>query len=276
MSMTMDLITSRECKEYLDRGGDLVFVPLGTVERLGPHLPLGARNLVVSAIAQLLAEKNDGLCLPAIPYGTVYDAFNQPGSMDITPDFMHQYCWNVCDELVANSFKRIVFVSFQEELYYLGHEYFQAYNIAVACLMANAFFNMQDSVAASLDAHGQELWRLTGCLHAVGNQEMLDRIFAKTKEMFHVYTPVLNKGKQNLDLLGGTGHRMSEDEWQFYPVNLGKNLENSSTPFTMPDSALVDQARDELLNWIDSLTLSISDLTVYQNYLDNTTFKRPL
>jgi len=272
---TMDYITSREFRAFLDKGGDLALVPLGTVERLGPHLPLGARNIVVSAIARLIANSNNGLCLPVIPYGTVYDAFNQRGSIDITPGFMHGYSYNVCDELVANGFKRIIFVSFQEELYYLSHEYFQEHNLAVIYLNPNSFYEMPDSTVSSLDAHGRELWRLVGCLQSLGNEETLNRVFEKSREYFHTFAPVVNRAKRNLDLLGVTGHKMGENEWQFYPVNLGKGLEDPSIPFAMPEQALVDQARDELLGWIRSLSQSIADLTTYQNYLNRTTFSRP-
>jgi len=276
MSILMNDLTSRECKAYLDRGGDLVFAPLGTVERLGPHLPLGARNMVVSAIAQLMAQKNDGLSLPLIPYSTVYDAFKQRGSMDIPPDFIHKYCCDLCDELVANGFKRIVFVSFQEELYYLCHDYFQVHHVAVVYIHPDSFFGKGDTVAASLDVHGRELWRLAACLGAAGNQEMLERIFAKTQAFFHTFTPVVNNGKRALDMLGNTGHKMAQDEWQFYPVNLGKSLEDASVPFAMPSQTLLDKAKDELMGWIDSLGPSVADISLYQNYLNNLTFKRPL
>lgn len=254
MSILMNYMSSRECKAYLDKGGDLVLVPLGTVARLGPHLPLGARGMVVSAIARLMAEKYDGLSLTLIPYSTVYDTFNQLGSMDIPPELMHKYCYNLCDELVANGFKRIIFISFQEELYYLSNEYFQEHNMAVIYMNPNSFFNTTNSTVSSLDVHGKELWRLVACLNALGDAKMLERIFEKTQTFFHDTAP----------------------EWQFYPVNLGKGLEEPSAAFEMPGQALLDKATAELHSWIDNFSQPIADLSLYQNYLNGLTFKRPI
>ena len=275
MKTVINYMTSRECRSYLEQGGDLVLVPVGTVERLGPHLPLGARNIVVSAIAQLLAEKNNGITLPTIPYSTVYDAYKQQGSVDIAPDFMHQYCYGLCQELEANGFKRIVFVSFLEELYYLSHEYFQQCNLAVAYLTPNSYFD-NSPTAAGLDIHGREMWRLVGCLSATGNDEMLMRVLAKTQEFFHAYPVVVNQRKQNLDLLGTTGHMMEDGQWQFYPVNLGRGLEDASVPFSMPATSVIEKAKEELLSWVDSLSTGLAGLSVYQDYLNKHEFKRPI
>jgi len=275
MHNMMDL-TSRECKAYLFAGGDLAVVPLGAVERLGPHLPLGARNMVVEAIARLLAEKNNGLCLPVIPYSTLYDTHMQQGSIDIEPELMHRYCYDLCNELTANKFKRIVFVSFQEELYYLGHEYFQDKNIAVAHLTPDFYFDVPDTTVASLDEHGREFWRFVGCLSAMENKKMITQVFVKTQQYFDVYEPLVNHGKRSLDLLGRTGHKMLDGEWRFYPVNLGKGLEKQPTSFIQPSQELIEKARDELIAWLDSLSPSFEDLSKYQTFLDRTAYNRPV
>ena len=269
--MDINYLTSRECKAYLQKGGDLVFVPLGRTERLGPHMPLGARNIVVNAVAQLMAEKNDGLMLPLIPYSTVYDAFDQRGSIDVTPGFMHEYCINLCDELVANGFNRIVFISFQEELYYLSHDYFQERNKAVIFMNPYSFVDMTygapvSATALSMDAHGGELWLLAACLHATQNTEMLKKVFAKVEEYFDI-VPVVNPGRQGLDLLGKSGYKMQDGQWQVYPVNLGCSLGNSER-FEQPSDAMLDKAKGELLNWLDSLAPVVTDIAAYQKYLD--------
>lgn len=275
--MNINYLTSRECKAYLQNGGDLAFVPLGRIERLGPHMPLGARNIVVSAIAQLMAEKNDGLMLPLIPYSTVYDAFDQRGSIDITPDFMHEYCINLCDELVANGFNRIVFISFQEELYYLSHDYFQQKNKAVVFLNPNTFIDTTygapvSATALTMDANGRELWLLAACLHATQNTEMLEKVFAKVEEYFNI-APVVNPGKQRLDLLGKSGYGMLNGQWQVYPVNLGCSFEDSAW-FVPPSDAMLDKAKTELMSWLDSLSPAVADIAEYQKYLDGRTISR--
>ena len=277
--MNINFLTSRECKAYLQNGGDLAFVPLGRIERLGPHMPLGARNIEASAVAQLLAEKNNGIMLPLIPYSTVYDAFDQRGSIDITPDFMHEYCINLCDELVANGFNRIVFVSFQEELYYLSHDYFQTRNKAVIFLNPYSFIDMTYGVPASataltMDASGRELWLLAACLHATQNTEMLEKIFAKVEEYFDM-VPIDNPGKQRLDMLGRSGYGMLDGQWQVYPVNLGGSL-GDSDKFQLPSEEMLDKAKSELLSWLDGLAPAVADIAEYQKYLDGRSVLRSM
>ena len=132
-------LTSRECGEYIKNGGDLVFVPAASPERLGAHLPVGARSMIAEIISDKLAELHNGLSLPLIPYATVYDDFNGRGSVDIEPELLNRYLSNLCDELTANKFRRIIFVTYQTEIYYLCNDYFQEKHIAVAGLSPDGF-----------------------------------------------------------------------------------------------------------------------------------------
>lgn len=50
-------LTSPECMEYINEGGNLAFVPIGGIERLGPHLPLGARGMEAVLLPCICGEK---------------------------------------------------------------------------------------------------------------------------------------------------------------------------------------------------------------------------
>ena len=45
----------------------LVILPTGSVEQHGPHLPTGTDTLAANVIAHAVAERMDGLVLPATP-----------------------------------------------------------------------------------------------------------------------------------------------------------------------------------------------------------------
>ncbi len=70
-----------EVEEYLDRGKDVIFIPVGTVELHG-DLPLDCETIYVEAIAEKMAEATDSLSLSGLPFfypgatrigrGTVY------------------------------------------------------------------------------------------------------------------------------------------------------------------------------------------------------------
>jgi len=56
--------------EYRDRIKEsVIFLPVGSTEQHGPHLPLGVDVILPTRLAELTAEKMDGIVLPTIPYG---------------------------------------------------------------------------------------------------------------------------------------------------------------------------------------------------------------
>ena len=112
-------------------------------------------------------------------------------------------------------------MGFQEELYYLCHEYFQMHNMAVAWIHPDKFFFEFDGSRKNLDAHGRELWRLAACLRAAGETELLARILKRSGELAGKEPPICNAGRENLSLLGNTAHRLKPGEWMIYPVHLG-------------------------------------------------------
>lgn len=63
--------------EYRDRiEQSIIFLPVGSTEQHGPHLPLGVDVILPTRLAELTADEVDGIVLPTIPYGYK----SQPGS----------------------------------------------------------------------------------------------------------------------------------------------------------------------------------------------------
>jgi hypothetical protein len=266
-------LTSRECGEYVKNGGNLIFVPAASPERLGPHLPVGARGMITEIIADKLAEYHNGLSLPLIPYTTVYDDFDSRGSIDIEPQLVNRYLTELCNELTANKLRRIVFVTYQTEIYYLCNEYFQEKHIAVAALSPEGLCGQAESKARALDRHGKELWLLAACLRLNKNQEMLDKIFEKTRKYFGMKPPE-NKQRDILRMFGDSGYKTYENEWRFYPANLCGSLPGETEVFELPGDKMLDAAALELEIWLKSFDAPLAALTTYQGYLDENPFVR--
>jgi creatinine amidohydrolase len=56
--------------EYRDRVKEsVIFLPVGSMEQHGPHLPLGTDTLLAGQMAELAAERVGGIVLPTIPFG---------------------------------------------------------------------------------------------------------------------------------------------------------------------------------------------------------------
>ena len=261
MSQLME-ITSRECKAYLDNGGDLAVIPCASPERLGPHLPLGTRIIVAETMAAILAEKHDGIALPVIPYGTLYEGHDAPGGIDVPAKLMHQYLRDVCMELRRGGFKRMLVVSFADELYYLAHDIFQRDNLAVAVLSPS---NMSGTVIDSLDASGKELWRLLACLSHRNDTETLHAVLERNTRLYTPAPPAVSPATQALTRLGNTPRVFGKDEWKCHPVSLG-----ADTP------ELCRTAKAELDAWLDAYREPLAALSEYQAYLDGHNYVRPI
>ena len=124
---------SRVANAYVKRGGDICIVPVGSVERVGPHLPLGTRCFVAEAAARMLAEAADALYLPVTPYSTVADTWAQPGSVDVPEETLCVYVRDTVDELVRNGFRRILIMTYLDYLRYsLPCEYYEEKKLALA------------------------------------------------------------------------------------------------------------------------------------------------
>ena len=64
----------------------LVILPCGSVEQHGPHLPTGTDTLAANVIAHAVAERMDGLVLPATPLGVTPMHMPFEGTITLTPD----------------------------------------------------------------------------------------------------------------------------------------------------------------------------------------------
>ena len=64
----------------------LVILPRGSVEQHGPHLPTGTDTFAANVIAHAVAERMDGLVLPATPFGVTPMHMPFEGTITLTPD----------------------------------------------------------------------------------------------------------------------------------------------------------------------------------------------
>jgi hypothetical protein len=103
----LDLMTAKEVAAYLRRS-DLAILPVGPTEFHGPRVPLGADVLQDTAMALMLAEEWDCVCLPPISY--VYGGASEhwPGTISISPEESIAYVKAVAKSALAAGFHRLV------------------------------------------------------------------------------------------------------------------------------------------------------------------------
>lgn len=91
--------------------GGIVLVPLGCLEKHGPHLPLGTDSIVAHEICKRAAEKESAVVFPMMPFGMVEEVRHQRGTMSISAPTMHLLLDEMCSEFSRNGLKKIIFVN---------------------------------------------------------------------------------------------------------------------------------------------------------------------
>jgi creatinine amidohydrolase len=78
-------LTQPEIAQQLKQN-PLVVLPAGSVEQHGPHLPTGTDIYASQVIGHAVAERMDGLLLPATPFGVTPMHMPFEGTISLTPD----------------------------------------------------------------------------------------------------------------------------------------------------------------------------------------------
>ncbi|MCK6491007.1 MAG: creatininase family protein [Planctomycetes bacterium] len=90
---------------------DLCLVPLGILERHGPHLPLGTDMLCAHALALRAAAREPAVVLPPHILGQIHEHKHWPGAIAIRTELALEVLENLCDEIARNGFRRIVLLN---------------------------------------------------------------------------------------------------------------------------------------------------------------------
>jgi len=95
----------------VEKSGAICVIPLGILEKHGPHLPLGTDLIDVRETVLRAAEKEYCIVFPQFYFGQIYEAKHQPGTIAYSPQLVWNVLQETCDELARNGIKKIVLVN---------------------------------------------------------------------------------------------------------------------------------------------------------------------
>ena len=170
-------LPSRLINKWQVQGGDICILPVGSVEVLGPHLPLGGRTFVAEAFAKLLAEAADGLYLPPLPLTPVFGTGSLPGTIDVSESEVNRLLRGLMDDMLATGFRRILLVTYLDYArYYLPTEFYEDHEVAAAGIHLNeAFHRQMDSKGIRHDSV------VLGALKLLGREDLLAKCLEAAK-----------------------------------------------------------------------------------------------
>jgi creatinine amidohydrolase len=107
----MEDLTSPKFAKAVELSGGVCIIPLGIIEKHGPHLPLGTDLYESREVAFTAAGKEYAVVFPAYFVGQIFEARHQPGAIAYSPDLMWKMLEETCKELSRNGLKKIILLN---------------------------------------------------------------------------------------------------------------------------------------------------------------------
>jgi creatinine amidohydrolase len=111
LSYKMEELTSPQFVKAAENAGGVAVIPLGIIEKHGPHLPLGADLYESREIAFTAAKKEYTVVFPPYFVGQIFEGKHQPGTIAYTNELMWKMLEETCIELSRNGLKKIIILN---------------------------------------------------------------------------------------------------------------------------------------------------------------------
>ena len=107
MSVKWMEMTAEEVAELAEKP-PAALLRVGSVEKHGPHLPVGNDSYVAEKVCEMAAEIEPAIVLPTMPFNICSQMMYWPGCIATRPETTLRIYRDVCAEAARNGFDRIV------------------------------------------------------------------------------------------------------------------------------------------------------------------------
>jgi len=104
----MEELTSPQFPKAVELSGGVCIIPLGIIEKHGPHLPLGTDLFEAREASFTAAKKEYAVVFPPYYTGQIFEAKHQPGTIAYSNELMWKMLEETCCELSRNGLKKII------------------------------------------------------------------------------------------------------------------------------------------------------------------------
>jgi creatinine amidohydrolase len=106
-----DELTATDWPKALEKAGRTAVLPIGILEKHGPHGPIGSDLIQAREIATRAVKAEYAVVFPDYFYGQIYEARHQPGTFALPSRLIWELLEATCDEMARNGFTKILIVN---------------------------------------------------------------------------------------------------------------------------------------------------------------------
>jgi creatinine amidohydrolase len=107
----LEELTAPDFVKALSESGGTCIIPIGIIEKHGPHLPLGTDLIGVREVCARAVQKEYAIVFPQFYFGQIFEAKHQPGALAYSPELIWNILQETCDELSRNGITKIILVN---------------------------------------------------------------------------------------------------------------------------------------------------------------------
>lgn len=108
MTLRWEELTAPEFAKAVKKTRGVCIVPMGVLEKHGPHLPLGADLLMVRAVAERAVILEPAIVFPPYYFGQIQGAKNAPGCVALSSTLLFSVLHSLCEEIARNGLHKIL------------------------------------------------------------------------------------------------------------------------------------------------------------------------
>jgi creatinine amidohydrolase len=111
LSVHWEELTAADFRDAITRAQGTCLLPIGIMEKHGPHLPLGNDLLNVRYVSINAAQQEYAVVFPEYYFGQIFEAKHQPGTVAYSRGLQLQLLQETTDEMARNGCKKIIIVN---------------------------------------------------------------------------------------------------------------------------------------------------------------------
>jgi creatinine amidohydrolase len=108
LSVHWEELTAADFKDAIARAQGTCLLPIGIMEKHGPHLPIGNDLINVRYVSLKAAQQEFAVVFPEYYFGQIFEAKHEPGTVAYSRGLQLQLLQETTDEMARNGCKKII------------------------------------------------------------------------------------------------------------------------------------------------------------------------